>query len=213
MSAPIRVLLADDHPLVRSGIRATLDDEADIELVAEASDAHEVLELSSETRADVILLDVSMPGPSLIQTVTAIKERCDCRVLLLTAYDDDAYVRGAIRAGVAGYLLKDEAAEALVDAIRTVHKGNVWFSRSIVEKMYEWRASEARSAELPELTNREKDVLEAIAKGWNNSRIAASLGLAEQTVRNYASSIYDKLGLHSRAEVIVWARKNGYADD
>lgn len=213
MSKPIRVLLADDHPLVRSGIRATLEDEADIELVAEASDAHEVLELSSETQADVILLDVSMPGPSLIKTVAAIKERCDCRVLLLTAYDDDAYVRGAIRAGVAGYLLKDEAAEALVDAIRTVHKGNVWFSRSIVEKMYEWRASEERSAELPELTNRERDVLEAIAQGWNNSRIAESLGLAEQTVRNYASSIYDKLGLHSRAEVIVWARKNGYADD
>jgi DNA-binding NarL/FixJ family response regulator len=213
VSEPIRVLLADDHPLVRSGIRATLDDEADIELVAEASDAHEVLELSSETQADVILLDVSMPGPSLIKTIAAIKERSDCRVLLLTAYDDDAYVRGAIRAGVAGYLLKDEAAEALVDAIRTVHKGNVWFSRSIVEKMYEWRASEERSAELPELTNREKDVLEAIAKGWNNSRIAESLGLAEQTVRNYASSIYDKLGLHSRAEVIVWARKNGYADD
>lgn len=212
MSA-IRVVLADDHPLVRSGIRATLNDEADIALVAEASDAHEVLELSNKTQADVILLDISMPGPSLAKTVAALKERCDSRILLLTAYDDDAYVRGAIRAGVAGYLLKDEAAEALVDAIRTVHKGNVWFSRSIVAKMYEWRASEERSAELPELTNREKDVLEAIARGWNNSRIAESLGLAEQTVRNYASSIYDKLGLHSRAEVIVWARKHGYADD
>ena len=212
MSA-IRVVLADDHPLVRSGIRATLSDEADIDLVAEASDAHEVLELISRTPADVILLDISMPGPSLAKTVAALKERCDSRILLLTAYNDDAYVRSAIRAGVAGYLLKDEAAEALVDAIRTVHKGNVWFSRSIVAKMYEWRASEARSAELPELTNREKDVLEAIARGWNNSRIAESLGLAEQTVRNYASSIYDKLGLHSRAEVIVWARKHGYADD
>jgi len=209
----IRVVLADDHPLVRSGIRATLSDEADIDLVAEASDAHEVLELSNKTQADVILLDISMPGPSLAKTVAALKERCDSRILLLTAYNDDAYVRSAIRAGVAGYLLKDEAAEALVDAIRTVHKGNVWFSRSIVAKMYEWRASEARSAELPELTNREKDVLEAIARGWNNSRIAESLGLAEQTVRNYASSIYDKLGLHSRAEVIVWARKHGYADD
>lgn len=214
MAETIRVLLADDHPLVRSGIRATLEDEADLDLVAEATDAHEVLEFSRSAQPDVILLDVSMPGPSLVTTISAIKEACDeSRILLLTAYDDDAYVRGAIRVGVAGYLLKDEAAEALVDAIRTVSKGNVWFSRSIVEKMYEWRAGEERAAELPDLTNREKDVLEAIAKGWNNSRIAQSLDLAEQTVRNYASSIYDKVGLHSRAEVIVWARKHGYADE
>ena len=103
----IRVVLADDHPLVRSGIRATLSDAADIALVAEASDAHEVLELSSTTPADVMLRDISTPGPSRADTVAALERRCDSRILLLSAY-----VRGAIHAGVAGYLLKDDVAAA-----------------------------------------------------------------------------------------------------
>lgn len=210
MSETIRILLADDHPLVRSGIRSTIAEEPDLELIAEATDAHEVQRLCELHQPDILLLDLSMPGPSPLETIAFVKESCvKTRVLVLTAYDDDVYVRSVVKAGVAGYLLKDEAVEALVSAIHAVVKGGTWFSRRVVDKMFEWHNDPTQSA-LSELTNREREILEVIGQGWDNRKIASELNLAEQTVRNYVSRIYDKLNLHSRAEVIVWARKHGF---
>lgn len=209
----ICVVLADDHPLIRSGIRSTLEPDSSIIVVGEASNGHDTQHYCQQHQVDVLLLDISMPGPSLVSMVTWLREHCpELRILLLTAYDDDTYVRGALRAGVEGYLLKDEAPEALIEAIHTVYQGGVWFSQSIVEKMYRWRRNQPVHDELASLTKREVDVLTAIAKGSSNRRIAEDLHLAEQTVRNYASSIYDKLNLHSRAEVVVWAMQNGFAN-
>lgn len=213
MAEKIRVLLADDHPLVRSGIRATLSEEPAIELVGEATDGDEACALTEALSPDVVLLDLSMPGPSPLETISRIgKTRPETRVLVLTAYDDDVYVRSAVRAGVAGYLLKDEATEALVSAIHAVVRGGTWFSRSVVDKMFLWR-ERPQIEGLSDLTAREHEILVVIGQGWDNRRIASEFHLAEQTVRNYVSRIYDKLNLHSRSEAIVWARKNGLAED
>ena len=132
-------------------------------------------------------------------------------MLILTAYDDDTYIRGLMGAGIDGYLLKDEATEALVSAVLAVHSGGTWFSRSVAQKMFEWRSGEKSAAF--DLTRREEEMLAGIAQGWDNRRIAEEYALAEQTVRNYISRIYDKLNLHSRAEVVVWARQQGFARD
>ena len=214
MADPIRVLLADDHPLVRSGIRATLAEETDICIVGEATNGGEAVALCESHAPDVVLLDLSMPGPTPLVTIADLaRVQPDVRVLVLTAYDDDAYVHGVVRAGVAGYLLKDEATEALVSAIHAVVKGGTWFSRAVVNKMFTVRPDEELDNRVLELTARERELIEVIGRGWNNRRIAAEFDLAEQTVRNYVSRIYDKLSLRSRAEVVVWARKNGFADD
>jgi len=208
----IRILLADDHPLVRSGIRATLEGEKGVKLVGEATDGHEAQALCAELAPDLLLLDLSMPGPSPLETIRFVRERCpNTRVLILTAYDDDTYVRGLMGNGVDGYLLKDEATEALIQAILAVVQGGTWFSRGVVQKFFE--APEARDRSALAFTRREQEMLSGIARGWDNRRIAAEFDLAEQTVRNYISRIYDKLGLHSRAEVVVWARQQGYAPD
>ena len=212
MAETIQVLLADDHPLVRSGIRATLADEPEVTLVGEATDGHEAQQMCSALQPDLILLDLSMPGSSPLETITYVRENCaNTRVLILTAYDDDTYIRGLTSAGIDGYLLKDEATEALMNAIATIHGGGTWFSRSVAQKMFEWRGSDKSTAF--DLTKREEEMLVGIAHGWDNRRIADEYALAEQTVRNYISRIYDKLNLHSRAEVVVWARQQGFAKD
>ena len=208
----VRVLLADDHPLVRSGIRATLENEASVALVGEATNGAEAQQMCLSLRPDIMLLDLSMPGPSPLETIAHVREQHpDTRILILTAYDDDAYIRGLMGAGIDGYLLKDEATEALVSAIITIQSGGTWFSRAVAQKMFEWRSGEKSAAF--DLTKREEEMLSGIAQGWDNRRIAKEYELAEQTVRNYISRIYDKLNLHSRAEVVVWAREQGFASD
>ncbi len=130
-------------------------------------------------------------------------------VKVLTAYDDDVYVHVLIAGGALGYVLKDEVPEIVVRAIRTVMRGDTWFSRSIVEKMARWDIEQPVLAGKPSLTDAERKILVMMAQGWDNSRIAATLSLARQTVRNYTSRIYNKLGVSSRAEAIVWAREHG----
>ena len=204
----IRVLLADDHPLVRSGIRATLQAEAHIEVVGEATNGAEAQHLCASLRPDLLLLDLSMPGPSSLETLTYVRALLpELRVLILTAYDDDAYVRSTIGLGIDGYLLKDEATEALVRAITTIAQGGTWFSRVALQKFVEPPQVVERIA----LTPRELALMSGIAQGWDNRKLALEYDLAEQTVRNYISRIYEKVGVRSRAEAVVWARKHGYA--
>lgn len=183
----LRVLLADDHPLVRSGIRATLAGEAHIELVGEATDSFEAQRLCAAQQPDVLLLDLSMPGPSPLETLAAVRARAPrTRVLVLTAYDDDTYVRGMVSAGVDGYLLKDEATEALLQALTALARGGTYFSRAVVQKLVD---GNDRAPSPTDFTPREVEMLVGIARGWDNRRIAAEFDLAEQTVRNYISRI------------------------
>jgi DNA-binding NarL/FixJ family response regulator len=204
MTEAIRVLLADDHPLVRAGIRSVLTAEEDIALVGEAADGDQVQRLCQELEPDILLLDLNMPGPPPFETVAYLRQHCPAvKVLVLTAYDDDAYVRGLTAAGVAGYVLKDEAVETVVRAIRVVVQGKSWFSQPVVEKLVRLKTEEAV------LTDRERQILSLIAQGRNNSQIAVELDLAEQTVRNYVSQIYTKLGVDTRVQAVVWARERG----
>lgn len=202
MTNKIRVLLADDHPLVRTGLRTTLSSEIDIDLVAEATDGNETQSLCRKLQPDVLLLDLNMPGSSPYETIVYLREHCPTtKVLILTAYDDDAYVRGLAAAGVMGYVLKDEAPETIIQAIRAVMQDRMWFSQPIVEKLAH------QEMEDTPLTEREQQILCLIAQGLDNVQIAAELGLAKQTVRNYVSQIYTSLGVASRGEAIIWARE------
>ncbi len=208
MEKKIRVLLADDHPVVRAGIQAFVAAESDMQVVGESTNGDQVRETCVHLKPDVLLLDMNMPGPPPADTVSHLKEHCpNTKVLVLTAYDNDFYVRGVIGAGAAGYVLKDEAPEAVVRAIRTVIKGDTWYSRPIVKKLAQWQASESAVIDETALTSREFDILKLIARGCNNAQIAEALGIAEQTTRNYISKIYEKLNVSSRAEAIVWARE------
>lgn len=207
MTTPIRVLLADDHPLVRAGLRATLAAAPDLALVAEAATADEVQHLCRQHQPDVVLLDLAMPGPPPAVTVARLREDSPAlRVIILTAHDEEAYVRALIALGVAGYVLKDEAPEALVQAIHSVAQGGSWFSSAVIRKLAEpERPSPAAGA----LTARERQLLGLLAQGWDNARIAGELHLSEQTVRNYLSRLYAKLGVRSRAEAMAWLHEPG----
>jgi DNA-binding NarL/FixJ family response regulator len=207
MAEVIQVLLADDHPLVRAGIRATLATEPDLVPVGEAANGYEVQRLCRDLQPDVLVLDLSMPGPPPLAVVAYLREHCPAvSVLILTAYDDDAYVQGLAAAGVAGYVLKDEAPETVVHAIRTVKEGGTWFGRPVAAKLAR-PSSDGLATE--KLTARERQILELLGRGWDNARIAAECQLREQTVRNYISRIYTKVGVQSRAEALVWAREQG----
>lgn len=210
MAMPIRVLLADDHPLMRAGIRTSLNAEEDLLLVGEASDGNTAQSLCGELKPDVVLLDLNMPGPPAMQTVAYLHTyHPQIKVLMLTAYDDDAYVRGLISAGVAGYVLKDEAPEMVAHAVRVVMGGKTWFSQAIVEKLVRWQAAESTLKAEFALSERERDMLQMIAQGWDNAHIAETLHLAEQTVRNRISRIYAKAGVSSRPELMIWVREQG----
>ncbi len=207
MAEPIGVVIADDHPLMRSGIRATLLGAAEIRIVGEASDGNEVQNLCRRLEPHVLILDLNMPGPSFLETLTSLKNAApNVNVLVLTAFDDGVYVRSLVKAGIAGYILKDEVPDALISAVRTVRHGGTWFSRAVFSKLHEVSLSDGV---LSDLTDRERTVLGLVALGKDNGEIADELELAEQTIRNYVSRIYEKVGVHSRVELAVWARDLG----
>jgi DNA-binding NarL/FixJ family response regulator len=204
MTEPIRIVLADDHPLIRSGLRTRLEAEADFVVVGEAADGNDVQQVCRDREFDVLVLDLHMPGPPATATVRFVREhQARVRVLVLTAYDDDAYVRAMLAAGVAGYVLKDEAPDSLVQAVRSVAHGGTSFSQSVVAVLtHSTRTATAG----PVLSEREQELLDLLSRGWDNARLAQELRLGEQTVRNYLSRLYSKLGVRTRSEAIVWAR-------
>ena len=204
----IRVIVADDHPLIRQGIVSTVSSESDLEVVDQVADGHKAIESCEKNQPHVLILDVGMPGPGPATTVRSVQQVApDTKVLVLTAYDDDTYIRQLLKAGVSGYLLKDEGVGNVVRALRSIHEGATWFSQSITEKFVRWQYGQ--QAEITaDLTGREQQVLELIAEGLDNAEIADRLNLAEQTVRNYASSVYEKIGVNSRAQAVIWAREN-----
>lgn len=213
MITPIRVLLADDHPAIRAGIRTTLETEDDLVVVGEASDGDMAQQLVYELKPDVLVMDLNMPGSTAVETLACLRERCPhVRVLVLTAYDDDAYVRGMIVAGAAGYVLKEEAMDAVVRAVRTVAEGDNWYSRAVVEKLAAATRPGRTQEGDPSLNDMELQTLELIGQGWDNGHIAVRVKLARQTVRNYTSVIYSKIGVSTRMEAVVWARDHNLTD-
>lgn len=202
----IRVYIADDHPLVRAGVRATLAEQDDIELVGEAADGQTTLDQCLSTKPDLLVLDLSMPGPPPEEIIQQLRtEDPELKTLVLTAHAEREWVQRALQARVSGYLLKEEVGEVLLQAIRAIHRGAAWFTQSVALQMMQ----PPRPDPAAELTPREREILERIAKGLDNHSIAKELHLAEQTVRNYASTVYEKLGVKSRVEAVVWAREHG----
>jgi DNA-binding NarL/FixJ family response regulator len=184
-----------------------LEAEPDIVVVGEAATGEEAQALCRELQPDIMVLDLNMPGPPATETVAYVQENCpQVRVLVLTAYDDEPYIRGLVSAGVSGYILKDEAPDALVQAVRTVVLGGTWFSQSIVRKLTSG-PRQGRSAG-SDLTDRERQLLRLLVLGWDNAHIARELNLGEQTVRNYLSRMYAKLGVQTRSETIAWAHEH-----
>ena len=207
MESQIRVLLADDHPLIREGIGNTLLKNESLSLAGVATNGYEIAELAAELQPDVLLLDLHMPGPPPLETVSALrKDYPRTRVLVLSAYDDLVSVRALLRAGVSGYVLKDEAIETLVQAINTVVRGGIWFSQAVAQQL-------AQPVIVPEFTERELDVLNILARGASNDRIANILMVTERTVRFHLKNIYRKIDVHSRGEAIVWAVRAGYGKE
>jgi two-component system, NarL family, nitrate/nitrite response regulator NarL len=202
----IRVLLADDHPLIRSGIGAELTAASGMELVGTAANADDAYRLTRELNPHVLLLDLNMPGPSPLETVAMIQNDCpDVKVIVLTAHDDDTYVRTLVGVGVDGYVFKDEAISVLVQAIRTVVDGGTWFSQSVVTKLVRWKTSSSRQSTRMSLTDRELDVLRLMVNGNTDQEISQKLGLADRTVRYRLRTVYTKLEVKTRVEAAVQA--------
>ena len=211
----IRVIVADDHPLLRDAMRNTLEMQEDIEVIGEASDGEEAVKLSSELNPDVVIMDIVMPKLNGIEATKRIRETSsDTAVLILTAYDDDRYVIGLLEAGAAGYLLKSARGQALVDAVRTVSAGESVLHPAIIAKVIKYgmrtRAQNAERGTEGQLSDRELEVLKLAAKGMSNKDIAEEIFLSTRTVKAHLSNIFDKLDVASRTEAIVKGIKEGW---
>lgn len=207
----IKVILADDHPVLRKGIRTILEMEGDIKVVAEASDGEETIQRVKELNPDVLVLDVSMPKKNGVEVVKELSAAdVPMNVLVLSAYDDENFIMEMVAAGAAGYLLKREALDAIVEAVRGVAAGETgWFSRAIISKML---AAQKASREVS-LSEREKQILHSLALGWTNAMIGESLGISERTVRYHLRNIYDKIGVDSRGMAIAWGIRHGFGKE
>jgi DNA-binding NarL/FixJ family response regulator len=205
----IRVVVADDHPLFRQGIANSLAGIADITLVGEAPDGDVAVELTLELQPDVVLMDLSMPGKSGIDATREISARApDIGVLVLTMFEDDDSVFTAMRAGARGYLLKGAGQDDVERAIRSVAAGEAVLGAAVATRLLGYFAAPP-AATFPELTEREREVLELLASGRSNQAIADELVLSLKTVRNHVSNVYTKLRVADRSEAIVKARDAG----
>jgi len=213
LSTPIRVLVADDHAIVRKGIRALLATEPDIEVVGEAADGREAVTEAERLRPDVILMDLVMPEMDGIEATRRITEQQpEARILVLTSFAAHDKVFPAIKAGALGYLLKDSGPEELVQAIRQVHRGESSLHPAIARKVLQELSRPPKGPPTPEpLTEREVEVLRLIARGKSNREIARELVITEATVRTHVSNILGKLQLASRTQAALYALREGLA--
>jgi len=203
----IRVLLADDHPTLRLGLRVLLERAPDIEVVAEAERGEEALAKILALRPDVAVLDCQLPGLSGPEVAREIRRRgLPTRILALSAYRYEHYIRGMLDAGAVGYLLKEEAPEVIVEAIRKAAQGGMTFSPGVAEVV---KAILEGKREIPQLTEREREVLALMAEGLSNKEIAARLGFSKRTAAFHVGNILQKLGAASRTEAVVRAKERG----
>jgi len=215
----IRVLVVDAHALFRRGLQMVLEQEPDIAVIGEAGDGAEAVELASELTPDVVLMDVRMPRRGGIDACLAIKEAVpSAKIIMLTISDEEVDLYEAIKAGAMGYLLKEISIEEVASAIRAVQGGQSLISPSMASKLLAEFATmikkgdEAQQVPVPQLTEREMDVLRLVAKGLNNRDIAGALFISENTVKNHIRNILEKLQLHSRMEAVVYAVREKMID-
>jgi DNA-binding NarL/FixJ family response regulator len=205
----IRVVLADDHPVVRTGIRNLLSKSPDIEVVGEASNGTEALQLCADLKPNVLLLDMEMPGLKGVEVAQRMRgTNTGVSILALSAYDDKQYILELLESGAAGYLTKEEAPETIIDAIRGVAQGEQgWVSRRVAAQMSVWMREE--EPEGNRLTHRELEVLKLVVDGKTNQGIGLNLGISEKTVEKYLEAVFAKLGVTSRVEAAVYAVREG----
>ena len=215
LDAPnIRVLIVDDHPLFRDGLRTMLDSSPDTELVGEASSGAEAVSMATDLQPDLVVMDVQMPGMSGIEATRRImNDSPHVRILVVTMFEDDATVFSAMRAGARGYVLKGANYTEMLRAIQAVGSGEAIFSPRVAVRLMDYFAN-ARPAvpplAFPELSDREREILDLIARGEKNPEISKSLYLSPKTVRNHVSNILHKLQVADRAEAIIRAREAGF---
>ncbi len=216
MTRPIRILIADDHPLFRSGLCTLLDSVADTEVVGEAATGEQAVELALALTPDVVVMDINMPGLNGIDATRCIlKESKDIHVLVMTMHDDDEAVFAAIRAGARGYQLKGAVQEETLRAIRSVANGEAIFGPEIAHRLQLFLAAPPHtdlSQAFPQLTARELEILQLLAERRTNAEIAAALFLSQKSIRNYVSAIFAKLQVADRAEAGLVARTAGLGD-
>jgi two-component system NarL family response regulator len=201
MKKSIRILLADDHPPLRAGLAAILNSQPDLKVVAEAGCGREVME--AEEVADVYILDLRMPDGDGIQTIKALVARDpSVRVLVLTTYDNEEDIFRALEAGARGYLLKDTTSEELVAAVRQVHEGERYLPQAVASRL-------ADRLIRPSLTPRELDVLRLVSRGRTNKEMASAMFISEETVKTHMKSLFQKLGVHDRAEAVSVSLQRG----
>ena len=206
---PIRILIADDHLVVREGLRAILEAAPDLTPVGEAADGAEAVRLAGELSPDVVLMDLRMPNVDGIEAIEQIKTyHPQVEVVILTTYDDDEYIVRGLRAGALGYLLKDSGRKVLFEVIRAAARGESLLPSSVVEKVVAHLA-EPRPVQVGGLSERESEVLALLAEGAANKEIAARLHITERTVKAHVTGIFNKLGVNSRAEAVAVALRSG----
>jgi two-component system response regulator NreC len=210
----IRILLADDHTVMRRGLRLLLESQPEFEVVAEASDGHEAVERTETTRPDVAILDIAMPNLSGIEAAQRINAASpQVAIVILSMHSDESYVLRALKAGAKGYLLKDSAEGDLIQAIKSVHGGKTFFSGEITRMLMEDYVREIRSRGAEDsydlLTSREREILQLLAELKSNKEIAQRLNLSLYTVETHRRNLQEKLNLHSFAELILYAVRKG----
>ncbi len=208
--SPTSVVIVDDHPVVRAGIRNLLEKAPDITVAGEASNGSEALNILKEHIPDVLLLDMEMPGMSGNEVAQAIqKAGLPVRILALSAHDDRQYIQELLSNGAAGYLVKEEVPETIVEAVRGVARGEKgWVSRRVAAQISSWMGNERK--EHNGLTSREVEVLQAVVAGKTNQEIGLTLGISEKTVEKHLEGIFAKLGVASRVEAAVYAVREGW---
>jgi DNA-binding NarL/FixJ family response regulator len=210
MLKSIRILLVDDHPIVRSGIRNLLEKVEEFEIVGEASAGEAVRALVAETHPDVLLLDMELPDIDGIQVAQQIQQsEARVKILALSAHDDPVYIRGLLEAGAAGYLMKEEAPEAIIEAVRGVAHGDKgWVSRRVAARIAAW----IEGGDKAKLSAREQEVLRLVVQGKTNQAIATDLDISEKTVEKHVGEIFVKLGVTSRVGAAVYAVRAGLVE-
>jgi DNA-binding NarL/FixJ family response regulator len=206
----IRVLVVDDHRVVRAGLEALIEEQADIELVSSAAGGAEAIELAKRTRPDVIIMDISMPDVDGVEATRRIlTENPDARIMMLSSFGDRSRVLAAVQAGAVGYVLKDADTEDLLRAIRTTARGDAPLDPRVARVLV---ADHAASGGAP-LSEREREVLALVASGLSNKQIARRLGIVEATVKTHLTNIFTRIGATDRTQAAIWAREHGISRD